>query len=51
MDNVPMHKTRDIREKINCMGIAFYFLPNTPHLNSIEEVFSKWEGLIKVELE
>ena len=48
MDNVPFHKASEIREKIESRSHRLEFLPPySPFLNPIEEVFSKWKGIVK----
>lgn len=48
MDNVPFHKNEGIRSKIEGKGHTLHFLPPySPFLNPIEEVFSKWKGIVR----
>ena len=48
MDNVSFHRVEEIRQKIETRGHTIEFLPPySPFLNPIEEVFSKWKGIVK----
>ncbi|XP_074596279.1 uncharacterized protein LOC141851433 [Brevipalpus obovatus] len=48
MDNVRFHHADEILQKIESRGHSVEFLPPySPFLNPIEEVFSKWKGIVK----
>ena len=48
MDNVAFHKSVEARNLISDSGHNLMFLPPyTPHLNPIEEFFSKWKHHVK----
>jgi transposase len=48
LDNVQFHRMATIRELILSQNHESLFLPPySPQLNPIEDVFSKWKGLIK----
>jgi len=48
MDNCSIHRGSDVRNLIESKGHNLLFLrPYSPQLNPIEELFSKWKGLIK----
>jgi transposase len=48
LDNVPFHRMTVINELIESHGHRVLFLPPySPQLNPIEEVFSKWKGIVK----
>ena len=48
MDNAPHHRTATNRSLMTSAGHRFMFFPPcTPGLNPVEEVFSKWRGLIR----
>jgi transposase len=44
MDNVPFHRTQEVRNIIEQSGHTVFFLPPySPFLNPIENIFSKWK--------
>ena len=48
MDNVRFHRVEEFRQKIDSRGPTLEFLLlYSPFLNPIEEVFSKWKGIVK----
>jgi transposase len=48
LDNLGAHKTERVRELIEARGCEVWFLPPySPHLNPIEEAFSKVKALLK----
>ena len=48
MDNASIHKTNEVKLRLQCIGFKLIFLPPySPQLNPIEEVFSKWKHLVK----
>ena len=48
MDNCSIHKGSDMKNLIKSEGHNFLFLPPySPQINPIEELFSKWKGLLK----
>ncbi|XP_074604096.1 uncharacterized protein LOC141857502 [Brevipalpus obovatus] len=48
MDNVRFHRNPEIVQKVESKGHQVFFLPPySPFLNPIEEVFSKWKGIVR----
>lgn len=48
LDNASIHHTKRVVELINSVGALVHFLPPyTPHLNPIEELFSKVKSCMK----
>ncbi|KII74561.1 hypothetical protein RF11_16171 [Thelohanellus kitauei] len=48
MDNVPFHKTEFVQNTMRAFNhIPIYLLPCSPFLNPIENLFSKWKGLVR----
>src|ERR1700758_4983400 len=48
LDNLPAHKTRDVRTAIQKAGAQFFLLPPySPDLNPIEMVFAKLKTLLR----
>ena len=46
--NVPFHKCKNIKEFVEANGHMIMLLPPySPFLNPIENLFSKWKGIIK----
>ncbi|KII72487.1 hypothetical protein RF11_09735 [Thelohanellus kitauei] len=47
MDNVPFHKTALVQNTIRAFNhVPIYLPPCSPFLNPIENLFSKWKGLV-----
>ena len=46
MDNAAIHKSDLIKDKINEKIAIIFNAPNTPDLNGIEPLFSKWKHLV-----
>jgi len=47
-DNLPAHKTPDVRAAIQAVGAqVFYLPPDSPDLNPVEIVFSKLKALLR----
>ena len=52
MDNLPAHKTQDVRAAIAATGAQLFLLPPySPDLNPIEMVFAKLKALLRTEPE
>lgn len=48
MDNLPAHKTQDVRQAITAAGAQLFLLPPySPDLNPIEMVFAKLKTLLR----
>lgn len=48
VDNCKFHAKPEVRTKIEEGGHTLWFVPPyTPHLNPIEEIFSKWKALMR----
>ena len=48
MDNLQVHKMREVRELIEGRGCSLVFLPSySPDFNPIEEAFSKIKGILR----
>ncbi|KII62830.1 hypothetical protein RF11_09007 [Thelohanellus kitauei] len=48
MDNVPFHKTALVQNTIRAFNhVPIYLPPYSPFLNPIENLFSKWKGLVR----
>jgi transposase len=51
MDNASIHRTRALQELCISRNIRMIYLPPySPFLNPIENLFSKWKGIVKSEL-
>ena len=49
MDNVPFHKTSEIRESVAEVGHTLLFLPPySPFLNPIENLFHQWKTIVRL---
>ena len=48
MDNLSVHKSREVRERMDELSIAYIFAPAySPEYNPIEAVFSIFKNYIK----
>ncbi|KII71233.1 hypothetical protein RF11_11751 [Thelohanellus kitauei] len=48
MDNVPFHKTTLVQNTIRAFNhVPIYLPPFSPVLNPIENLYSKWKGLVR----
>jgi len=47
MDNLGSHKGKKVRAAIRKAGAHLIFLPNSPDLNPIEQVFAKLKHLLR----